>query len=223
VKPFAPLVRAACLLLFLFGRDASGQTTATAEAPLVRADVAGLAGWLHLHRPGLDYGEWIHGPGLIGGSAGWYWTDHLKTEIDGGVSSSAERFQSRRVEIEGQPVYYTSRLRFSTRSVAVGPQYQFYRNAWFHPFVGAGLALTWERTLREDDPVWGPDPTSGRTRLVSERRRFPENTDLVARAYAQAGFKAYVSQRAFFRSDLRLAIRKGVDEVAVRLGGGVDF
>jgi hypothetical protein len=41
--------------------------------------------------------------------------------------------------------------------------------------------------------------------------------------FAATGFKAYLAQRAFFRSDLRFAFRDGLEDVLLRFGFGVDF
>ena len=220
MKPLAAYAAAASFLLS--PGVAAGQPTARPE-PVMRADVAVIAGWLHVDRPELDYDNWINDLGFVGGGAGWYWTDNLKTVIDAGVSSSAERYATRQLLVGGAPVYAATRYRFSTRSLTIGQHYQFYRNVWFHPHVGGGLALTWEKSRREDEPAYVFDPVTRRSLPAVGPRTFPTETNLVARPYAEAGFKAYFSQRVFFRSDLRMAMWNGVDEVVLRFGAGVDF
>ena len=38
-----------------------------------------------------------------------------------------------------------------------------------------------------------------------------------------AGFKAYLAERGFFRTDLKVGVRSGVDRVIWRAGFGIDL
>lgn len=207
---------------------------AAAEQPAApqraRADVAGTIGWLSGNKSDLS-GRWSndwYNRGLFGGAtAGWYWTEHHKTEIEFGASSAASFWTAQEFSSSsGFPAYGSSYYTFSTRRVAVGQQYQFLHNAWVHPHVGAGLDLTWERVTERDDPVFasGPyDPVNNQPRVIRNARVVPPHIDLRARPFAEAGFKAYVSPRAFFRGDLRVIGLRRVDEVILRCGFGIDF
>jgi len=53
--------------------------------------------------------------------------------------------------------------------------------------------------------------------------RFPKRTEVHARPFAGLGFKAYMSPRSYFRTDLKFVIDGGVEEVMMRFGIGVDF
>ncbi len=89
MKPVLAAAIGACVLL-LEG-DALAQTAARPD-PVARADVLGVVGWLHVDRSDLDpYGAWVSRIGFVGGGMGWYWTDHLKTEVDAGVRDPLER------------------------------------------------------------------------------------------------------------------------------------
>ena len=103
----------------------------------------------------------------------WYWTDHWKTEIEGGASSAAELRTYTQTIIDGRPATVYSEHRFSTRRLAIGQQYQFYRNVWVHPFVTAGLDLTWERPDRRDEIY---------SSLPSQSERAPTRTELLVQA-----------------------------------------
>jgi hypothetical protein len=221
VKPVLAAAIGACALL-LEG-DALAQTAR--PDPIARADVLGVVGWLHVDRSDLDpydYGTWVNRIGFAGGGMGWYWTDHLKTEVDAGVSSSATRYVPRVLDIDGHPVYGSSRYTFSSRHLAISQQYQFFRNVWFHPHLSAGIDFTWRETGREDEPSYTFDPVTRQSRFVAERS-FPPTTDVLTRPFAGAGFKAYVSERSFFRLDMRLTFRDGVEQVLFRFGFGADF
>ena len=191
----------------------------TVPAPVSRADVTGTLGWLSENKAELNsdrYGnDWYNQSIYAGAGFGWYWTDHWKTDIEAGISSSAELNVYTSTVIDRRPTTVNSTYEFVTRRLALGQHYQFFRNAWFHPFAGAGLDLTWEQIDQTDD-VFAPQP-------VSVRVQHPRRTEFVARAFTTVGFKAYVNPRTFFRTDLKVVFDKGVDETLVRFGLGVDF
>ncbi len=59
-----------------------------------RADVSGSLGWFNADKAELNSSEgtndWYNRSLYGGAGFGWYWTDHWKTEIEGGASSEAE-------------------------------------------------------------------------------------------------------------------------------------
>jgi outer membrane protein W len=192
--------------------------------PVARMDVTGVLAWFNADKADLDeYDNWYNRAIYGGAALGWYWTDNLKTEVDVGVTSRADRDVYSVVVVDGRQISRESTFHFSTRRVTLGQQYQLYRNVWFHPHVAAGLDLTWEKTDREDDVLFIFDPVARQTLPASDEQDFPTRTDFHARPYLGLGFKAYMTQRAFFRSDLRLVFRNGVDEVLLRFGFGADF
>ena len=104
---------------------------------LFRADVSGSLGWLNADKSELDAersrNDWYNRSVYGGASFGWYWTDHLKTEIEGGVSSAADLLVYTPTVIDGRQATLYSTHRFSTSRLAIGQQYQFYRNVWVPP------------------------------------------------------------------------------------------
>ena len=189
------------------------------QAPVSQADVAFALGWLSAEKSDLDSyrngHDWYHRSIYAGLGVGWYWTDHWKTEIDGGVSSSAQLDAYGPAVVDGRSATVHSSFEFATRRLAIGQSYQFYRNVWFHPFAGAGLDMTWEVMDRTDE-VFTSQP-------VQPIVRHPRRTELLARPFTTFGFKAYINPRAFFHSDIKLVFDKGVDEALLRVGLGVDF
>ena len=93
-----------------------------------------------------------------------------------------------------------------------------------HPHAGAGVDLTWETTTEKAEPVTCTrrpslgSPGSSRAGTV-----IGPDTALIVRPFGEVGFKCTFSPRSFLRSDLRLLVRRGIDEVQVRFGFGVDF
>ena len=186
--------------------------------PVARADVAATLGWLNADKTELESfsgsNDWSNRSAYGGAGVGWYWTDHWKTEIEGGVSSTAEFRVYSPAVIDGRTATLASSYEFVTRRIAVGQQYQFLRNTWVHPFVGVGLDLTWEQTDRKDEVYWA---------LPVRTTIHPRQTELLTRPFATFGVKAYVTPRAFVRTDAKVAFDKGIDEALVRFGLGVDF
>ena len=203
---------------------AAAQEPAPARSPLVRADLHGNCGWFNVKSDvPSGYDDWFNRVFYGGAGFGWYWTDHLKTEFEVGATSAAELYSGEPVIISGQPTYLGFRQRFRSRSVAAAQQYQFYRNAWFHPYLAAGVTVSWETLERQDDPLFFYDPLTRQSRTARSAKTHSPVKSVEGRPFAAAGFKAYMTERAFFRTDLRLGMRSGVDEVLLRFGLGVDF
>ena len=120
------------------------------------------------------------------------------------------------------PGYRTIRRELSRRNVGVSQQYQFFRNAWFHPHLAAGVHLAWERRTDHTQPIFGYNPVTGTSGQEAPRSFAPE-TKFVVRPFVGAGFKAYMTRQAFFRSDLRIGFRSGIDEARLQFGFGADF
>ena len=190
-----------------------------------RADVAGHVAWqfaeVDSDGPYINHEDW-HSSLFGGASAGWHWTPHWKTEVDVGASTVANAYRTRSIVFQGHQAYQPSRLRFSRRTLGISQQYQFFENAWFHPHVAAGVNLTLERRTEEFErpiiiaPV--PQPPG-----PIERRTEGPVTGFTPRPFIAAGAKVYITERAFFRSDIRFAFRGGLDETLTRFGFGFDF
>ena len=190
----------------------------------INGDVSATVGWLSANTPAsaqYDGNDWASS--LFGtASAGWHWTDNLKTEIEFGGSTNMTAYRTDPVTINGRPTYRTTRTTFSRRTLAIAQQYQFFHNVWFHPYLGAGATVTWERAISQGNPVYIYDPLGGAQFTAPGAVEGPR-TGATLRPFVASGFKAYMTERTFFRSDIRMAFRGGPDEVLVRIGFGIDF
>jgi hypothetical protein len=201
----------------------AGAAPARAQ-PIARADAAGVLGWFNANEPEISsYNDWYHRSAYGGAILGWYWTDHLKTEVEVGATSPGELYGAQTIDVDGQRAYASSEHRFTTRRIAAGQQYQFFRNAWAHPHVAIGADLTWTTHQQRDESVVLFDQASRTTRVVQQPRTIGPSTNLEVRPFTAIGTKLYFSRRGFFRTDLRLTFRGGVDEVLLRFGLGADF
>jgi opacity protein-like surface antigen len=192
---------------------------------LMRGDVSGTVGWVNVNRAAAEtYNNW-RGQGAFGVALGWYWNNHVKTEVDGGTTTETSVYSSGPVYIPGggQPLFASSTSTFSTARLGITHRYQFGDNEWVHPFVGAGIDLVREEISKRDEPLFGFDPITRQSRLVRDALRHPERSQVTARAVLTAGLKAYASRRAFFLADVRVGIRQRAEDVQWRIGAGVDF
>lgn len=221
---------ALCILAFC-GSAVPGLAQGPPQAPLARADFVGVVGWQHRNKSSLDNdagNDW-HNRGFYGGATvGWFWTDHHKIELEVGGSSKARFTTYENRFFDNFNAYGRSLHTFRTRRVAIGEQYQFFRNEWFHPHVAAGADLSWETTTETAEPLIVFVPPPGGLGGGSQRQIRPgavrgPDTSLRVRPFGEVGFKAYMTPRGFFRSDLRIMVRSGIDEAQVRFGFGVDF
>jgi len=208
------------------GIAGSASLAAAQSSPrVIRGDAAAAIGWLaastHTSGP-YNNNDW--GSSLFGAAAaGWHWTDNFKTEIDFGAGTEAQSYSNTQVATPGRISYVTVESRFARRTLGVSQHYQFFHNTWFHPHVAAGANFTWERRTDEVGPIYYYDELTRTTRFLEGERTDGPRTSFAARPFVAVGYKAYMSERTFFRNDLRLAFHHGVDETVLRIGFGVDF
>jgi hypothetical protein len=215
------MVMKALLLIALL--DQSGPAASLPGLP--RADVHAAAGWQNLHKEQAyeHYDNWLNAILYGGVGAGWYWNDHLKTQIDFGAGTRDHQFRTEQTVIDGQPAYASSRAAIREANVSIGQQYQFFRNQWFHPHAGAGIEIARETVTEEYQPIYVFDNVTHTSKPVTPATSTPPEHRWLARAFADGGFKAYMTRRTFFLGDMRVMFRGGIDEVLFRAGFGIDF
>ena len=220
MKAFYRTVGVAVAAFIMTAPDASAQLAPA----VIHGDAAATIGWLAAdsHSAGqFDNDNWVNS--LFGaGSIGWHWTDNLKTEIDFGGGTDSRVFRTQPVTIAGRSTYQTTQSRFKRQTLGFSQQYQFFHNVWFHPHVAAGVNVTWVRQRDEPEQIYFYDPATGTSR-IEPRQAGTEQKSVTANPFVAIGYKAYLSDRAFFRNDLRLAFRGGIDETTLRIGLGFDF
>jgi hypothetical protein len=200
---------------------------AQAPAPIVlpRADVHVVAGWQNLHKEQAyeHYDNWLNSIFYGGAGAGFYWNDHLKTQIDVGAGTRDHQFRTAPLVIDGQQEYVSSRAAIREANVSIGQQYQFFRNQWFHPHLGAGAEIARETVTEEFEPVYIFDSVTRTSKPVAPVTSTGPEHRWLARGFGEGGFKAYMTRKAFFTGDVRLMFRNGLEEVLFRAGFGFDF
>jgi hypothetical protein len=146
------------------------------------------------------------------------------TRVSATATTTATLYAPVTIVVNNLPVFVSTRRSFSTRRLGLVQQYQFRRNEWVHPFLGAGVDVVWERLGAEDDPVYAFDQVTRQSRLTRNAVNYPVRTAVAGRGVLTGGIKAYMSRKAFALTDLRVSIGRGRTEDAEwRFGLGVDF
>ena len=129
------------------------------------------------------------------------WTDDRKSEVEGGASTRAELRGAQSTFVGGRQESLYSTYGFSTSRIAIGQQYQFFRNAWVHPFIGGGIDFTWE-SIDQFDQVFSsfPIPATGRV-------DHPDRSEFHTRPFATVGLKV-VHDASWILQDRREVCRR---------------
>lgn len=220
----AAVLLAICLAAATARAQEPGQTVTLVPLGTPRWDAAAHVTWHgEQRRFESDPGDRWFGVAAGGGIVGYHLTPHLRTELDISTAAEGELYSYEAVFLPGAtaPLFVQRDHEFRVTTASAGLAGQFFENAWFHPFVGAGIELVHEREVIETAfPPFSPrDPRAiGLPPQSETERRYR------ARPFVATGFKAYVSERAFIRTDLRTSwAGGGLAALAWRSGVGVDF
>jgi hypothetical protein len=218
------VVLAVCLTVATVDAQEPRPSVMLVPAGTPRWDTAALVTWLGEHRrfQSPSGGEWL-GVASGGGIVGYYWTSHLKAELDVSTATRGEIYSYETIPLPGAPtpLFLQRDHEFRISTTSAGLVGQFFENAWFHPFVGAGIELVRERELIETVvPPFAPRDA----RAIGLVPQSETELRYRSRPYLATGFKAYLSERAFIRTDIRTSWSgDGLAALAWRSGVGVDF
>ena len=196
-----------------------------AQVTLPRNDAVTSIGWGGSENRLIEYDRW-RGSLFLGVSGGHYWTDHLKTEVEAGWHSSADHETYQELMIDGLRTSARSMYRIRDARLAIGQSFQFGRNDWVHPYVGAGADIV-RRNIALDRPAqtgyaYNTLPNRPPADVVIPALRTNE-TSVLVRPFVKTGAKMYASERLFFVTELKLGFAPELDHVLWKLGVGVDF
>jgi hypothetical protein len=171
------------------------------------------------------YGDWFpSGAGNI--DVGRYWSNHLKTEVGLTFLSSREHGNTELVRLaDGQMAYAFRTADAKQTQVSVAGSYQFFENAFAHPYVSAGariglLRIESTRSTRAD--VISNQLGVYRSVTISADER--QSEEIRVRPFVAIGSKSYFNEQVFVRPELMLSFnRGGVGQYAMKIGFGFDF
>ena len=195
---------------------------AAAQTRLPANDIHGTIGRSGADHEHVDSRQW-YGSALAALSVGHYWSDHAKTEVEAVWNSLGSRELFENIEREGYTTYAISNYKAGDVRIGVAQLYQFGRNQWVHPYVGAGVDLVRRHVSIER-------PEQARTVFLRDGNipvQVPASsmhkTTFFAHAVLKTGLKMYVSEKTFFVTELKFGIRRDVDHAVWKLGMGRDF
>jgi len=197
----------------------------TPPAALAANDVGIALGWSgaeHNIHDIHDSRRW-HGSLLAGVSAGHYWTDHLKTELDVSWSRPRDREIYETLERQGGFTYALSDYRAHDVRLGIVQVFQFGRNAWVHPYVGVGADVVRRQATLTRDRQTRVIYLQNRTVPVEIPPSIERDTTTFAEAVLKTGLKMYATEQLFFNTELKAGIRGEVDHVVWKFGMGFDF
>jgi len=206
---------------------ASALTLLPADAS--RWDASAHVTWLGQHLPDSSGWDRWYQVAVGGASVGYYFTPHLKTEFDIGTSTQGKSYSVEPVPAPPGPIppgtvfpFLQRDHEFRLTAASAGLSAQFFENTWFHPFLSVGVEFVRERE-RIDVTLPFVPPRDPRAPPIPQTST-ETNVRYDARPFVGTGFKVYVSERTFIRSDLRASWSSdGVAGLAWRNGVGVDF
>src|SRR5262245_46561620 len=201
------------VILMLLPSAARGQTAAPA---LPRVDLAAATGWFAADRSvNQDCCSSWSSSLFKGVSAGYYWTEHLKSDVEFAAPGPTEGYTYFNEQLASNLFRYTLEEHTITATrVTLSQAYQFGHNSTFHPFVRGGVDID-----RERDDIERRISTANA--LVEQHN---QATAVRARPFVGAGFKAYFNERAFFKGEARFTPDRGeISQLTWTAGVGVDL
>jgi hypothetical protein len=154
---------------------------------------------------------------------GRYWTDNLKTEIEGGWLSRAKVESYETIDVGADRVYAESDYVLEDLRLSISQSVQFGRNAWTHPFLGAGVDIDYLRTTEDRPPQQGFAYTGSQSRSVFVPGAHEREAKVRAVPFVKGGVKMYFSDCAFVVQEFKFGIARGLDHVLWKTGIGIDF
>ena len=188
-------------------------------------DVSGDIGWFSSKRSDIAeaWNDWYNVP-AASAAIGHYWTRNLRTELRMSVSGEGRTYQQEQIPVPGQsfPAIRLHEHYVRTASAGAGLYHQFFENQWFHPFAGGGLDV--ERQAHRAIGQEQRFPQPGRPPIFVPPLLIEPVVTYSARPFVATGFKWYVHERGFIRSDVKVSFGSGgVSHTAFSAGIGVDL
>jgi hypothetical protein len=221
------LVGSAVVAACLFGSSPARAQVADARGvPFWRWDASASAA-LHFADEGhsdrlYEYGSYWDTTPALQGDLGRYWSSHLKTDLSTAYLGTRRDFGSDPIEVPGGTGQAIYEARTRQAQIGLSGTYQFFENAYAHPYVSVGGRLNLDEVHKIRQ---GNATVSGRTMATYPVAPLDtRETYVYVRPFAAAGFKSYFNERSYIRSELSTAFStRGVSQVTLRLGFGVDF
>ena len=187
-------------------------------------DVAGQIGLLNRNRSDLSRWDHWYSVAAVDGSAGRYWTPHLKTEFEIGTAGRGSIDGEELTPVPGSSVLFPRYRDHKLRETTLGATalYQFFDNQWVHPFIGGGAELVREHHTADTVPAATIRLSTTVPGLSLPALPAIDTVNYSVRPVVTGGFKFYVSPHGFVRMDVRTALSAD-RPLALQWRGGIGF
>lgn len=196
-----------------------------AQELLPENDATVSIGWSGSEYRVEEYDRW-RGNLFLSATAGHYWADHLKIDVEAGWHSQTNDESYDAVLVDGVQIYAISNYRVRDVRLSISQSYQFGRNQWVHPYVGVGADVIHRHSVldRPTQSRLQTLPVSGRSPIsMTIPARYDSETRMLIRPFLKSGLKMYSSERMFFLTELKLGVAPDLDLALWKLGLGFDF
>jgi opacity protein-like surface antigen len=210
-----------CVLLF----GAAANAIAQQPTPTPKWEASGSVGLVEA-RPGDNQAGWDnwYAQGRYAAAIGYYWTPHLKTELEYALSGEGARYVQEYVRVGGTSYPYSFESFHRLQQTSLRMTWQFRDNAWLHPYLSAGIVVDAERQTNYVPPQYLPPGSQSNEFLLRGSLLTPANTVKWRSGVAVGGgAKFYMSTHAFFNAAALATISKPASTISLIAGFGVDF
>lgn len=172
------------------------------------------------------YDDW-YSAGRYSVGVGYYWTEHLKTEIEFATSNEGSRYVQEVVRVPGtsivQPIGVEQFHRLQQTSVRL--VWQFFDNAWVHPYLNAGGVFDADRQRAHslEQFYYPADPRTTPPIRIPPVVNPGTTWEYSGGVTVGGGSKFYVSTNSYINTGMQLSWAKPSTTVTFLAGFGVDF
>lgn len=196
----------------------------TAEAQRWDAGISASAMEVRPEDDGTRYSDQWFLEGRYALSIGRYWTEHLKTEFEFAHASEGSRYVNEMVVLAGTP-YPSAYQQFHRLQQATGRVvWRFGRNAWVHPYMGAGVVVDIDRQRRFVSAQYQPpsDPRGTPTLIRPEHYTEPVTQYRVG-GTVNGGAKFYMTPSSYFNAGMVVSYARPTVTISFLGGLGIEF
>jgi hypothetical protein len=170
--------------------------------------------------------DW-YGEGRYAASIGFYWTEHLKTELEFAHTGEGRRWTQELVRVPGTSTNYPIGTETAHRLQQTSARlvWQFNENAWVHPYINGGFVFDAERrTSQSPAQFYYPgDPRTQPPILVRPEMARNGVMEYRAGVTVGGGAKFYMSPNTYLNTGLQVTYAKPATTASFLAGFGVDF
>lgn len=172
------------------------------------------------------YDDW-YSTGRYSVGVGYYWTEQFKTEIEFATSGENSRYVQEFVRVPGTPIVQPVGVEqfHRVQQTSVRMVWQFFDNAWVHPYLNAGGVFNADRqhSFSPEQFYYPGDPRTTPPFRIPRVANAGTTWDYRGGVTVGGGSKFYVSTNSYINTGMQVSWAKPTTTVTFLAGFGVDF